>query len=89
MKRMTYGEVLASNDIARDVFYRADEVDREMAALRAEAGKYHEVMECLRRLKMEHGTCFPRYRNACTHCAAAEKLLALQVAYKGNRVVLA
>lgn len=63
--------------------------EHEIELLREDSRKYHEVMECLRRLKMEHGTCFPRERHACTHCAAAEKLLRLQAEYRGPRVVLA
>lgn len=51
--------------------------------------KYYSVMEALRKLKMPHGTCFPRERKACTHCAAAERLLKLQAEYKGPRVRLA
>lgn len=61
----------------------------ENERLSEEAGKYHEVMECLRGLKMEHGLCFPIERHACTHCACARKLLKLQAEYKGPRVTLA
>lgn len=51
--------------------------------------KFHTVMDCLRKLKMPHGTCLPRERKACTHCAAAERLLKMQAEYKGPRVRLA
>lgn len=61
----------------------------QIQTLREDAQRYHEVMQCLRALKMEHGLCFPRERHACTHCAAAEKLLKLQAEYKGPRVMLA
>jgi hypothetical protein len=60
----------------------------EYELLREDSRKYHEVMDCLRKLKMEHGLCFPRERHTCTHCAAAENLLTLQAEYKGPRITL-
>ncbi len=49
--------------------------------------KYHEVMQLLRRTKMEHGACKPRTRRACTHCNALEELDKLLAEYKGPRIV--
>lgn len=54
-----------------------------------DARKYHEIMEALRRLEMPHGTCEPRSRKACGHCAAAEKIVKMKAEYKGPMIRLA
>lgn len=50
--------------------------------------KYIEVMEALKRSRMDHGLCKPVERHACTACAAQRKLDDLIVAYKGPKIVL-
>lgn len=47
---------------------------------------YHRVMGLLRRTKMEHGTCDPPERNACTACMAQRELDALLEQYRGAPV---
>lgn len=49
--------------------------------------KFHQVMGLLRDLQMEHGTCQPRERRACTHCNAQDDLNALVGQYKGPPIV--
>lgn len=52
-------------------------------------GQFHNVMDALRRTKMEHGLCEPVERRACTHCAGQRKLDEMLAEYKGPRIVLA
>ncbi len=60
-----------------------------IAELEKEAELFHEVMDCLRKMKMEHGLCEPRERRACSHCKGANDLQMIVATYKGRKVVLA
>lgn len=51
--------------------------------------KYHQVMEALKRSKMEHGRCNSPGHKACTRCMAEEKIANLLAEYKGRDIVLA
>jgi len=48
-----------------------------------EKAKYEHVMGLLRDTKMQHGTCQPRSRKACTACNAQEELDRLISEWKG------
>jgi hypothetical protein len=48
--------------------------------------EYHEIMRLLRDSRMEHGTCEPRSRKACTACNARDELNARVKAYRGAPV---
>lgn len=51
-----------------------------------DAVQYHRVMALLQNTSMEHGTCQPRERRACTHCNAVDDLKKMTDEYKGPRV---
>lgn len=51
--------------------------------------QYHQVMGLLRDMQMEHGTCQPRERRACTACNAKDDLDKLLAEYKGQPIALA
>lgn len=59
----------------------------EVAKLRRESDELHRVMNLLRSMQMEHGTCQPRERRACTHCNASDDLKKIVAEYKGRPVV--
>lgn len=61
--------------------------DDELARLRKEASGYHEAMTHLGNMRMEHGTCRPRSRRACTSCNASDALAAMIDSYAGPRLV--
>lgn len=69
---------------------RADAA-REAGAATAggKSSDYDDVMECLRDMQMPHGTCEPRWRRACTHCNAKERLQLLVDGWRGRPVRLA
>jgi hypothetical protein len=54
-----------------------------------EAEKFHKVMDCLRKMKMQHGKCEPRKDRACSHCNGADDLQEIVRNYKGRRIILA
>lgn len=54
-----------------------------------ESEQFHEVMDCLRKMKMKHGKCEPRKDRACSHCNGADDLQKIVANYKGRRIVLA
>lgn len=63
-----------------------DELKRERDSIEQ---KYNAVMNALKRSKMQHGTCEPVERHACTACAAQRTLNKALAEWKGPRVILA
>lgn len=59
----------------------------EVGRLRQDSELFHRVMGLLRNTQMEHGTCQPRDRRACTHCNAADDLKKIVAEYKGQPIV--
>lgn len=51
--------------------------------------QYQQVMGLLRDMQMEHGTCQPRERRACTHCNAKDDLDKLLAEYRGQSITQA
>lgn len=49
---------------------------------------YHQAMDALRGTKMQHGSCKPVERNACTHCMCQRRLDKMLAEYKGRRIVI-
>lgn len=58
---------------------------KEVAKLRRESERFHRVMGPLPNMQMEHGTCRPRERRACTHCDAKDDLIKLLAKCTGQR----
>jgi hypothetical protein len=67
------------------VFVLGREVN--LARLKKESDLYHGVMQDMRNTKLGHGRCMPRKDNACTHCAAQERLDKALNEYPGPRIV--
>lgn len=83
---MTKQQLMEHNsDLAAQVHRLMAELNR----VQPYEGQFHNVMDALRRTKMEHGLCEPVKRNACTHCAGQRKLDKMLAEYKGPRIVLA
>lgn len=80
---------MKDTNIEGDSCRQCDQLEAEVVRYRSDAHKYHEVMQALKRSKMQHGLCEPIERHACTACAALRKLESMVSDYKGPRVVLA
>jgi hypothetical protein len=59
----------------------------QLSALKEDAASYHKLMGLFAATRMEHGTCQPRARRACTHCNAVDDIAAMVKAYAGPMVV--
>ena len=68
---------------------RIESLQAEVEKWRKDAERYHDAMDALRRTRMPHGLCYPRERQACSHCNALERIDVMLSEYKGRRVVLA
>ncbi len=72
--------------------WAAGDYKRKLEAAEAEAretrARRDEVLGLLRNMKLEHGTCQPRERKACTNCNSKERLDKIVDDWKGHRLEL-
>lgn len=83
----TIGKIICGQASALEI--AINENGRLYEERRVAEEQFHKVMECMRKMKMQHGTCEPRERRACSHCNGADDLQKIIASYKGARVVLA
>jgi len=63
-------------------------LSEEIENLKDERAQKEHILGLLRDTKMEHGTCQPRSRKACTACNAQEQLDKIVKDWKGFTIVL-